>query len=138
MSDLETALRAKLEEMQKEIDVMAAGEIPLNIASFLDGRDHAVNEMDDFLDSRPDGWHDLRKKPSVVPLRFETVFLIIKDGKLLTVIRAFVNEFAAWKNQAGRNRSEGPIGMPRGVKLIGWRRMESTPTIPDCFQKEKE
>ena len=72
---MEKELREKLEEMQKEIDRENEVIHCSRKISFLAGRDHAVNEMDDFLDALDDGWHDLREKPEDLPGNFRNLYV---------------------------------------------------------------
>lgn len=113
MSNLETALRAKLKKMALHY---------VGGLSWEDAYREVAEDLIKWLDSHPDGWHDLRKYPNDLPFRNERQFAT--NGYY--VIEARYNRADEWRGVP----SDGIL-----IGIIAWRPI-NWPEVPGYLQKK--
>lgn len=133
MSDLETALRAKLDEILRSTEAgtwYAGEEIK---PQYYRGKNDVLKWLYYWLDSRPDGWHSLRENPEDLPDCHTAVWVIVSEK--------YWSKYYIYPHQLyhdGKSRWSFSCGYLDSDEVpLAWKYVEKIPTIPVRFQAQE-
>jgi len=116
-----TDLKAKLSEMISEERINERDRD--NTSQYATGFEFAVEELNKWMDTQSDGWHDLIENPDDTPPRDTTVWVCTNEYVIQGVYR---DEWEYTK-----------YNTPIGQRIMAWRNIvvPEMPEIPACFKE---